>query len=78
MKNKLSKFIRPDIAQMEPYVPGTSALDLAKQYHQKITELVKLNTNENPYGPSPKVKKAVVKALFHYYPPSDYREVYFS
>ena len=36
---------------MEPYVPGEQP---------KISGLIKLNTNENPYGPSPKVLQALV------------------
>lgn len=36
---------------LEPYVPGEQP---------KITGLIKLNTNENPYGPSPKVLQALV------------------
>lgn len=36
--------------QLEPYVPG-------EQPH--VSQLIKLNTNENPYGPSPRVIEAV-------------------
>jgi len=39
---------------LEPYVPGEQPRD--KKY-------IKLNTNENPYGPSPKVIEAVTNAV---------------
>jgi hypothetical protein len=41
-----SSFFSPVVAQLVPYVPGKQP---------KLTNLVKLNTNENPYPPSPKV-----------------------
>jgi histidinol-phosphate aminotransferase len=40
----MSKFWSPFVKQLVPYVPGEQP---------KVTNLVKLNTNENPYGPSP-------------------------
>jgi histidinol-phosphate aminotransferase len=46
-------FIRPLIRQLHPYVPG-------EQPH--IAGLIKLNTNENPFPPAPKVLEAVRKA----------------
>src|SRR5690348_8643904 len=42
--------IRPLVHALHPYVPGEQP---------KIKGLVKLNTNENPYPPSPRVLKAV-------------------
>lgn len=72
MKSTIKQYIRKDVAQMESYVPGTSAWDLAKKYKQNIKKIIKLNTNENPYGPSPIAKKAILNTLLQYYPPSDY------
>lgn len=72
MKNNINQFIRRDIAQMESYIPGTSAEDLASAYKQDIKQLVKLNANENPYGMSPAAKKALQELFANYYPRSDY------
>jgi histidinol-phosphate aminotransferase len=40
----MSKFWSPFVKSLVPYVPGEQP---------KLAKLVKLNTNENPYGPSP-------------------------
>lgn len=46
--------IRPLVRQLHPYVPGEQP---------KIKGLIKLNTNENPYPPSPRVLKTVKAAV---------------
>src|SRR5690606_5578055 len=46
----MSKFWCPIVHELTPYVPGEQP---------RIQNLVKLNTNENPYGPSPKVLAAL-------------------
>ena len=46
----MSRFWSPAVNQLSPYVPGEQP---------KLDNLVKLNTNENPYGPSPKVTEAI-------------------
>ncbi|MBA1271946.1 histidinol-phosphate transaminase [Stutzerimonas azotifigens] len=46
----MSKFWSPFVKDLVPYVPGEQP---------KLTRLVKLNTNENPYGPSPKALEAM-------------------
>ena len=46
----MSQFWSDVVHQLNPYVPGEQP---------KMANLVKLNTNENPYGPSPKVIAAL-------------------
>ena len=51
------RFWSPEVRELEPYVPGEQP---------KIQNLLKLNTNENPYPPSPKVVEAVQAVLADY------------
>ncbi|MDD2924121.1 histidinol-phosphate transaminase [Rhodoferax sp.] len=48
-----SNFYSPVVGRLTPYVPGEQP---------KISNLVKLNTNENPYPPSPRVIAAITQA----------------
>ena len=50
----MSKFWSPFVKDLVPYVPGEQP---------KLAKLVKLNTNENPYGPSPKAIEAMQAEL---------------
>ena len=50
----MTRFFRPNIARMAGYVPGEQPRDGG---------FIKLNTNENPYPPSPRVKAAIVEAV---------------
>jgi histidinol-phosphate aminotransferase len=47
--------LRPTISAMEGYVPGFQPADIASW--------IKLNTNENPYPPSPRVREAILAEL---------------
>ena len=46
----MSELWSPFVKNLVPYVPGEQP---------KLTNLVKLNTNENPYGPSPRALDAI-------------------
>ncbi len=58
---EILKLARPSIQALKPYVPGRSIDDVKAQYNPK--RIVKLGSNENPLGTSPKVVKAVAAAL---------------
>src|SRR5690348_3054944 len=49
----MSRFWSPVVHSLSPYVPGEQP---------KLDGLIKLNTNENPYGPSPRVLAAIAAA----------------
>ncbi len=57
----MSRFWSPVVHDLSPYVPGEQP---------KLDNLVKLNTNENPYPPSPRVLAAISAASdrLHLYP----------
>ena len=46
----MSRFWSKVVGTLTPYVPGEQP---------KVADLIKLNTNENPYPPSPKVLEAI-------------------
>ncbi|TAJ17067.1 MAG: aminotransferase class I/II-fold pyridoxal phosphate-dependent enzyme, partial [Rugosibacter sp.] len=50
----MSEFWSDVVKGLTPYVPGEQP---------RLANLVKLNTNENPYGPSPRVLKAIRGAV---------------
>ena len=49
----MSRFWSPLVHSLSPYVPGEQP---------KLDDIIKLNTNENPYPPSPRVKAAIASA----------------
>lgn len=64
-----NKFVRPEIAGMEPYTPIVPFEVLSARLGRTPEEIVKLDANENPYGPSPKALEALQNGrFFHIYP----------
>jgi len=51
--DSIQKFFRSEIASMSPYTPGEQP---------QTGKAIKLNTNENPYPPSPRVIEAIQQA----------------
>jgi histidinol-phosphate aminotransferase len=65
----MSIFWNPDLTHLSPYVPGEQP---------KHDKLVKLNTNESPYGPSPKALAAIAQSNtdgLRLYPDPDAKEL---
>jgi len=61
----MSRYWSTKVQELQPYVPGEQP---------KIDNLVKLNTNENPYGPSPAAVRAMEEqaaATLRLYPDPD-------
>ncbi|NLV89372.1 MAG: histidinol-phosphate transaminase [Tissierellia bacterium] len=52
---------REEIKNIQPYKPGKPIEDVKREYN--IQKVVKLASNENPLGCSPKVKEAIIQAL---------------
>lgn len=53
LASDMSRFWSDIVNELTPYTPGEQP---------QIDKLIKLNTNENPYGPSPKVIEAIANA----------------
>ena len=68
--------IRPDIARMEEYTPVQPFEVLSKRLGRRPEEIIKLDANENPYGPSPRVQEALSRFLwYHIYPDPQQNEL---
>ena len=68
------QYIRADVEGMESYTPILPFDVLSQQLGIPPEQLVKLDANENPYGPSPKVYEALSREPFyHIYPDPESR-----
>ncbi|HJO81674.1 MAG: histidinol-phosphate transaminase [SAR202 cluster bacterium] len=69
------KMIRPHLANIQTYKSIDPPELLAQQAGIPESQIVKLNGNENPYGPSPKAIEAVAGAPLHIYPDPQQRKM---
>ena len=65
------ELVTPTIESIRPYIPGKPIEELERELG--ITEAIKLASNENPLGPSPKAVEAIKNELSNlgYYPEGD-------
>jgi histidinol-phosphate aminotransferase len=67
----ISKYVPAWIRTLTPYQPGKPIEELERQYG--IHDSIKIASNENPLGPSPRAVAAITAALpdLHRYPDGD-------
>jgi histidinol-phosphate aminotransferase len=65
----IEKFVRRDLMEFTGYSASTSPDTLAGKIDVPVESIIKMNANENPYGCSPKVLRALTEnPHFHIYP----------
>ncbi len=68
-KKGIEKFIRPDLAAFGGYSAHTSPETLEGKVEVPVKDIIKLDANENPYGCSPRVSRALAAyENFNIYP----------
>ncbi len=68
-KTGIEKFIRPDLASFGGYSAATSPETLEGKVAVPVESIIKLDANENPYGCSPRVSRALAAyPNFNIYP----------
>lgn len=71
------ELIKKEIFDIAEYVPGRSIEEIASAYGHKPESIIKLGSNENSLGPSPKAVQALVEAApgANIYPSADAHEL---
>jgi histidinol-phosphate aminotransferase len=57
--SRIADLIRPDIAELESYTPIVPLDVLAARLGLPVERIIKLDANENPYGPAPRALAAL-------------------
>ena len=68
---------RKIVDEMDSYVPGRSQDEIAQDFNLKKEDIIKLGSNENPWGPSPKAMESIkdeIKSI-NRYPESQLHEL---
>ncbi len=69
-----TKFLRPHLLKLAAYTPIEPFEILSKRYGRAPQDIIKLDANENPYGPPPEVLQALSSMPFpHIYPDPETR-----
>ena len=55
--------VRKVVEELDPYVPGRSEDEIANEFNVKKEDIIKLGSNENPWGPSKKAIKSIKEGL---------------
>lgn len=68
---------RKIVEEMDSYVPGKSQDEIASDFNLKKEDIIKLGSNENPWGPSPKAMEAIKNEIssINRYPESQLHEL---
>lgn len=68
---------RKSVKELDPYVPGRSKEEIATEFGVKKENILKLGSNENPWGPSKKAVEAIKLGFdeMNRYPESDLVEL---
>lgn len=69
--------MKKEVLELDPYIPGRSIKEIARDYDLYPDEIIKLGSNENPLGTSSKAVDAVANELklMYRYPESDLKEL---
>ena len=72
----VERLMRGDLAGIEPYEPIVPLEALSERSGVPVEKLIKLDGNENPYGCSPRVRRALADyGFYHIYPDPVHREL---
>ena len=74
---RFEELIRPAVKDIKEYVPGKSVEEIARKYGLDPDTIIKLGSNENPLGPSPRAVAAIKEKArrVHLYPQADALEL---
>ena len=61
MHNPIASLLRADIAGFAPYTPIVPLDVLAQRLGLPLADLIKLDANENPYGPTVATRAALAQ-----------------
>lgn len=64
------KYANPQLRDLVAYEPGKPVEDLAREMGLEPAQIIKLASNENPLGPSPVARRAMIETIerAHFYP----------